>query len=718
MTSASSSDPRYLEINNRAIQPNGTSLSDETQIPLDKDWAKNAFLLPDDAFPVNDETDIASWVDIKNKYWSSADAKYTDARLGCNIGINTRPQYTRYSDVRHTGKRTDVKEPSPTSITGPFGWGRFASESLDDPSQTVYFRFGVPQYNSLASFIRTAFDGEMVAMARSGKASSVFYNIGKTLGTITMSVAFPAVAATVVAGRLMSWLLSRPLSKFYTLKPAMGQYWSMVQSLVNNIAIQIGLFPKVLDDGPDAGQHLGQPYKLDKEHLDGLQKLMPDIFGSQNYFNIYGIASRAQRVANRVFMQDYERLNNGTATNFEGYLYKQLSGTGAHSTDISNRDSEPTLMAAITHMCKIGYYAKDGDKSVVELDPRVSEIDKDGNTVPNPNMTPEAKEGFLNYFDSEFSDGTQFAIFKVDDPGQVSASFSSSVGESDMSNKVNGMVSQVRQARFSFADGNLIGSAVDAAVTGVGDMLAGTLSGMTFGFSDVINGLLKGGYIDVPKVWQSSTANLPRVSYSTTLISPYGNPISQMINIYIPLAMLMCGALPRSVGKQSYEMPFLCQVYHRGRQQIKNGMIESLSMNIGTSNLGFSPKGRPLAIDVSWTVVDMSTIAHMPVSSGSLFSGNAALDEDNILVDFLAVLAGQDLYTQFYPLPKAKMKIAALIMDTQKLASPAYWANMMHESMTVGALNDLSFGATGVIASVVEATQRGSSSLRGNALGR
>ena len=719
MASSSTIDPRFIEIGGRPLVPNNTQLSDEFSAPLDRDWAKNAFLIPDDSFG-KDIDDPATWFDIKNRYWSTADAKFTDSRIGCNIGINARPQYTRYSDIRHTGKRTDIKEVSPTATVGPFGIGRFNSESLDDPSHTIYLRMGVPQFNSLTSFVRTAFDAEMVSMARSGKASSVFFNIGKAIGTITVSVAFPAVAAVVMGGRLLSWLFSRPMSKFYTLKPAMGQYWSMVQSLVNNIAIGLGIFPKILNESADTGQHLGQPYKLDQDHLDALSKMMPDIFRGQNYFNVYGIANRAQRMANKIFMQDYEKLNNGTATDYEGYLYKQLTGSGAHTTDISNINSEPTLMASIAHMAKNGfwYYVSQAGESLIERSPNAQETDKDGNNVPNPNQTEEQKAGFFDYFDSEFSDGTQFAIFKTDDPGSTSASFSSATGESDLANKVNGMVSQVRQARFTFADGNILGSVVDNVISGASDVLAGGLSGVTFGFSDIINGLVKGGYMDVPKVWQSSSATLPKASYSVTLISPYGNVMSQMMNIYIPLAMLMCIGLPRSVGKQGYESPFLCQIYDRGRQQIKLGMMESLTIKHGTSNLGFTTKGRPLAIDVDFTIVDMSTIMHMPLSTGELFSGNTALDEDNVLVDYIATLTGQDLYSQLYAMPKAKMRLAGLIMETQKLASPAYWANMVHESMTVGAINDLTLGASGAVAGILEATQRGSSMLKGNALGR
>jgi hypothetical protein len=201
--------------------------------------------------------------------------------------------------------------------------------------------------------------------------------------------------------------------------------------------------------------------------------------------------------------------------------------------------------------------------------------------------------------------------------------------------------------------------------------------------------------------------------------------------------MLLAGALPLSTGKSSYTSPFICELYDRGRCQIRLGMVESLSISRGTSNLAFNLKGNALALQVSFSVVDLSSILHMPISTGSLtasttgavggaiaggavggpagalaggavggvagealggaFSGDMTLDEDNILCDYLAVLAGQDMYTQMYPMAKAKLIAAKRLAQARVLTSPAYWASVTHEELTSGMLKYTPFGAFNAI---------------------
>ena len=72
---------------------------------------------------------------------------------------------------------------------------------------------------------------------------------------------------------------------------------------------------------------------------------------------------------------------------------------------------------------------------------------------------------------------------------------------------------------------------------------------------------------------------------------------------------------------------------------------------------------------------------------------NSTLDEDNILMDYLAVLAGQDIYSQIYAMPKAKLNLAKKIRDFQKLQSPAYWASLINEETPTGLITWMLPGA-------------------------
>lgn len=724
---------RNVEVGDQTIMNrNSVVRSDAQNFILDESWAKTAFLISD--------SELGSTTDVVNRYWSSASAKYTDTRLGANIGINPKPQFTRYSDIRAHGRKAGRSKVTLTNTTGNYGMGRYYSEAIDDPSQTVYLRLGVPQFNGLMSFLANAYDSDMTALARTGRSSSMFYKFGKAIGTITIVSAFPLVAAAVVLGKAASWLLSRSTSKFYTLKSTMHTYWGVVNNLVTAFAVTRGLLPKFMDDNNDnKGQRLGQPYVVDQSQLNYLTELMPDVFGgyskgiggsasSNNSFDIYGMANKAQRTANRVFAEDYAKLNNQSATDYEGYLKKELTGTGSHTTYISKDNGESTWPAYFNKMIMSDTYKLEDKENRLEKDPR----DNPNSTDPRLKKEDGWFEKFKNWggdisewkdklaenIDAEYRDGAQFAIFKVNHTGNLSESFGNSVGESDLSQKINGISSSMKQARFTFGEGNLGMGMVGDVITGVAgaatDLAMGALDGITMGFSNVLKGLGGAGYIDIPKHWQSSSAQLARSTYTMELISPYGNVVSQLQNMFIPLAMIMAASLPLSTGKQSYTSPFLCQLFDRGRCQIKLGMIESLSVERGTTNLAFNNVGNVLGMKVTFTVVDLSSIMHMPISGDGLFDVDITIDEDNILSDYIAVLSGQDLYSQIYAMPKAKLKFAKFWQNKQKILSPAWQASALHESMRSGTLNTLTLGATGVYTDVVDLFVRGSSLAAGS----
>lgn len=708
-------DPKHLEVDGSPIFPE-TKKNKDSDI-LDREWIKTAFMVTD--------ADIGDATDVVNRYWSSASAKFTDGRLGCNIGINPRPQWTRYADIRVKGRfRGNRNTVSVSNTSGNYGMGRAYSEGIDDPSQKIFMRFGVPRFNSLFDYLMRAFDREMTIMARTGRAPTAWYKLSKLAGTAIAFTSFPFLTIAVEAGKAVTWLMGRSTSRFFTLKPTMHFYWSMVNTLVNNHAVNTGIFKRVM--ASEEAQKLGQTYTIDKEQMKALSDMMPDVFHDSDYFDVYAIANKAQRMANQLFEIDYNRLNQGSATDFEGYLKRDNTGNGRHSTYISDDKGTPTLSAWFNKLIEFGNYytspddSNESSKLQQEMHPRA----KSKPPATNPDGTPaETKpenngsgttesyvENVKKHADAEWRDGSQFAVFRVDHTGSVSESFGNSTAESELSQKLNGVSSQFREARFSLADGNLVGGAIESVTKGVTDVIMGALDGVTLGFAGLIPGLGGSGYVDIPKHWQSSSATLPRGSYTIQLISPYNNPISRMINIWIPFYMLLAGAMPRSTGKQSYTSPFYCQIYDRGRLQSRLAMIESISIQRGTSNLAWDTNGQALALDVSFSVADLSTIMHMPMSSGGLLETDMTMDDDNIAADYLNTLAGMDIYSQIYPFPKAQLKMTKLLLGIkQKATSPAFHASLFKNSAENGMINDLTFGVSGLISDAVGAGVKGTS---------
>lgn len=711
---------RTVEVNGTYVMsPNSALPSDYNEQVLDSQWTKNAFLLND--------LDIGDLSDRTNRYYSSAESKFTDGRLGCNIGINAKPQFTRYSDIRSKGRNNGRNDVGVTAVSGNHGMGRYYSEAIDDPSQTIYMRFGVPQFSGMMAFLSRAYDADMVSLARTGRATGLLYNVGKLFGTVTAVTAFPQLAAMVMMGKALSWVFSKPTSKFYTVKPTMHTYWASVESLVNNIAVTRGLLPRVMSSDGDGGDRLGQPYRIDSEQVSYLATLMPEVFGSasniggvgtDNYINVSSIVNRAQRTANQIFLAEYQAANNTTASDFTGFLKRGLTGKGQHSTYITTTtgnmltgnliDGYQTISARLNNFFMLGEYKLNTNSNATEQNPQAQPKQEDtaDTKYPDVGKPNPFSEQFLQNLDAEFRDGAQFAVFKVDHTGATQEAFGNSVQESDLAAKINGISSTARQLRFTMSDGNMTGTGIEemvrGAVGGAVDVLKGVADGVTLGFSNVLAGLGGSGYIDIPKHWQSSSATLPRSSYTIKLISPYGNVVSQIQNIYIPLCMILAGTLPLSTGKASYTSPYLCQLYDRGRCQVQNGMIEALSISRGTSNLAFNTRGNPLAIDVTFSVVDLSSIMHMPISSGGLFSTDTNMDSDNIMSDYIAVLAGQDLYTQLYAVPKLKLDLAKQLTKASRLFSPAAWAATVHDAIP------------SVISNVIEGANRGSAVIGGN----
>jgi hypothetical protein len=232
-------------------------------------------------------------------------------------------------------------------------------------------------------------------------------------------------------------------------------------------------------------------------------------------------------------------------------------------------------------------------------------------------VTTAAKEFFEKYGEAAINEGSEFITFKVDNQNNSSESFSSSVRESDIASRINSASSTARETRFSLAEGNVgsgaIAGTIEAALGGIKNVVSGAADSV--GISGIAT-LAGSAFVDIPKHWENSISQMPTAEYTIQLRTPYGNKMSRMQNLYIPLAMLLAGALPLSTGPHSYTSPFICEVYSKGRVAIRLGMIQSLTISRGQGNVGWTPDGEPLGIDVTFSIVDMSSIMHMPIAAG------------------------------------------------------------------------------------------------------
>lgn len=683
----------------------------------DSQWAKHSFLVK------AEELDA---VDRVNRTFTRAAFKFNDSSLGGSYAINPRPQFTPYADIR---AKSFLRATTPMSsqnnaggdttagYVAGLGIGRYYSEAIDDNQQVIHMRFGVPQFNSLTTFFTGFFNSNQAAIARTGRGSlsigGIAYIVGSAIGLVVTVLNVPLLLINAI-GNTARFFFKKPSSKFYYLKPTMITYWSAVNSLVNQIGVNRGLYPKIPLLGDDVNnpslgaaneQKIGESYRIDQATMSNIAKLMPDIFSSNGGIDVYSAASRAQRLKNKWDKEYYDILNSSEAYTAGGAEGDPFQGMGFINNgrtvkkDVRERGKDTATALAEWFSSPHGSLQGGGSGSTgnadegagqppaggsdAEISPK--KVDDKGN-VTTDGDNGDGKSSLGSYFQSEWDDGTAFASFRVDYTGPISESFSNTTQQSDLQQKFNSTSATARSARFSFADGNVAG-----ILGGVKDAVTGFVGGITDQLH--ISGLMSLGgsaFVDIPEHWENSTASLPKSTYTITLISPYGNPISQITNIYVPLAMLLTGALPLATGKQSYTSPFLVELYDRGRSQTRLGMIDSMTITRGTSNLGFNQDANAMAIEVSFSVKDLSSVMTMPVAQG--FSWNllqGVTDDENIYTDYIATLSSLSMPQQFYQLNKFKLNVAKKLRSFHMLSSPARWMALAHEYTPVGLLDIL-----------------------------
>ena len=340
--------------------------------------------------------------------------------------------------------------------------------------------------------------------------------------------------------------------------------------------------------------------------------------------------------------------------------------------------------------------------------PGVNELD--GNTSP----------GLADYFLAEMEEGSAFVSFRVDDTGPVSETFSNSYRASELAEKINSTAASARSTYFNLAGGNIGDSAVANIVESVVGGLKSLAEGVVTGIG--LEGLLiagGGGMVTMPKYWESSEVSLPKASYSFTLTSRYANRRSALQDIYMPLACILAGAMSQAVGKHAYSAPFYCEFYDRGRMQSRFAAIDSLTITRGDGTVGFTPEGLLMSCTVSFTLAAMEEHVSMPLSEKFSFTesltsllGAAILkdtaakiaggglatqlarglfDDDNQLLDWLAVLTGVSLNEQYYIGAKLRRRIRQRRLDVTAAFSTPAMASFLSETTVGSTLSALVF---------------------------
>lgn len=663
---------------------------------VDLKWLNNSYLV-----------DLANLApdEQANAFWSNAYLKYTDTSLGGNFGINTKYGFTPSADVPIAGRLSGREEFDVMSESMNFGMGRRYSEMFDDNEDILFLEMGDPKFNSLISFVTNAVDYGTAVVANTGRSLAAYYAGRAVGGYIAVSALFTAFpiwgAALFLGGLIVTKFLSagRDFS-YYKLSPSMYKYWRAVNIMTSQMGIELGILTPEFIPSNTKDKVLGMPIKVTSEFADEIRKLIPGLLTENNYIDVFAVANKTQVLANQQKSLERAYYNNsadgGKVFTYADKLIKEESMTFSSYLDELLKfytytgkvfdDSTPPQTDNKGVISKVVDGAGALAKSASEYFSNGAKktINPDGSVKLTDGEVKE-KNSWLEevalYVDSSARHGASYATFRLEYMGSVSESFSNSVKDIPLKDTINNVSSKVKDVMFSVSGGNIISDNLDKAVKYTGDFLMGAAESVTFGLSNLATALMGGGYFDVPKMWDDSTFEYQKHSFKMRLGGPYGNPLSMLQDMYIPLFMLIAATAAQSVGKAGYTSPMLCSAFIKGKLNTPLAIIDSLTIERGVSNMGYDKYGRPLAIDITFSVMDLTSFVTTPVDAGIFGGLTSALDDNNPMNRYIQMLAGRSIYASKYTAPRSRLRYMKARQAISMIGDPSAWGTAIGESI-------------------------------------
>lgn len=722
----------------------------------DSSWVRQGNLLPRNAFNAED---------TYYRNYTSAYYKFTDTTLGGNFAINCPPQFCdnadpvaprfmdlldREKDMPYSpgmGRWYSEKIDDPANLLH-IRFGIPVYNSLT----TFFGNFYNADESRLVRTGRSWSIGSFVGKAL-GWAFSIrllpFILIGSTLRFFAGTTSTRFMYLKPMMGTYWKYV-----NDFANTVAANMELTANASSTFMRFAEQSGMTPgnsgkldyeKVKAAAEDA-------FKIADDERDMYAKLLPDIYktkdGKGNVLtgiDIYSVSTRAQRLAN-AFNEGVNRIaqaNQGKGNGVISSIRKWMNGgavsdiksnstiTYATTEDFLNAyyngvdgQLNPNLQAAADGSGEEGALTTVSTPAQANTSPEANPENKEG-TAPADQAAAQAQGGgeqsllvssyetVADYFgsiadvDSAYAtfkgaqrDGSMWATFRIDGRPSVSESFSNSARESSMASLFNSTSSSNRNMRNAFADGNVANiPGLETVVNFVKDAASSFAQTMQVAGLGALAG---NAFVDVPKHYDESSASFQEMSFDLQLRAPYGNDLSRFQCEILPAIMLLVGGLPRSTGTQSYNSPFLCEWYCRGRGQCRLGMIKDISVTRGVTNAPWSADGKYRGVDIRVTIMDLSSVMHMPMNEVSGWqvidptSWNKLLfPQDSSFSDYTAVLASCGLSEQVYKMEKLKRNWYANMSSFDKWFSVSSRVNALFDGNRGMILSALSKGDRG-----------------------
>mgnify|MGYP006955107269 FL=1 len=533
-----------------------------------------------------------------------ASQNYTDTRVGGNDAINPYWQFNRDDDIVPPLLRTPGMEAFSS------GMGRVYAEMYDDNQEILWMRMGVPEFVNIISFYASTGDQSAAAAMQSGTIRGL---IGKFVRFVAKAAVWAIMFPILAPFHLMKWvshLNNDRITHYYYFKPAMTLYYEMVNSMLSYLAVGMGLYPfwwlrrydqtKILPNSSKAPTPT--PDEVDTVN----DKAPSETSKSVSYKN------------ESITMMNLDELaKRGTFATNDCGIPEILKG-GPDIFVIMNRRAK--LFNAQKVNVTTRMLMQEQLKAEQSSSPYFQSPETRYNRDSNGNYTPiqdDSSKGVWNKFFSALK-GTAFGAgdfvgFRIERGVNCTETVSNQTGPTGISQRLNQAAQQKRDEMEDTGGGNMLARLVNSVSQGksigefvktIGMEILGNL-GSAFGV-DIANILTDGsGYIDIPEVWKGSAFS-KSYSFTIQLRARYGDPTSIFQSIYIPLIMLLCAALPRSVGDNMYTSPFIINAYCKGKFAVPCGMITDMTITRGKDEFGWNNTNLPTAVDVNFSIKDLS----------------------------------------------------------------------------------------------------------------
>jgi len=528
--------------------------------------------------------------------------KRRDTSLGGNDTINSYPQFHENDDIVY-----------PFNAVGPNGnngLGRVYNETIDSNQQIMHLSFGVPKFNDPINFYKTAISPSLSSLMNKG--DSWVFKLSSILGSTVGFVLTLPIKPFIWTYKLAKSFFNINANKYYDFKPTMPLYYKLVNTSLAMLAVNMDLS------------------SLEKEY-EPTNNLESE--SESEYLGDYGNSE-----VNEIDTKGKAKLSNSTIASGVPNAFSN------HGLDIF----------AILQKTEV-YDRIKNDGDVENLDEEIKKLI----SFPRDDFHPF--KDLISGFSSATTESKTYVGFKIEKSTDSSESFSNSVGASSISESVNGKVSSMKDTMYTAGGFNMTGMKT------IKDALSGFFTGVTsqFGLAGIAEAVKGNGFLDFPEVWKNSSFS-KSYNFTMQLRSIYGDRVSILYNIYIPLLMIFAGALPRAVGKQSYTSPFLVRAYSKGLMAIPMGIIDSLSVKRGSAEFGWSQEQYPTSVDVSFTIKDLSAALYMGISGTDAWSD--VLGQNSSFQEYLLNLAGVSIRdrTLFSERIKRKAKLINLIARNVK----------------------------------------------------